>query len=115
MKNVMKAAAVVALLGVSASASAWWGPGYGGPGYGNSGWGDMFGDGFGDMDFSMSARGSGTGSGYGRGYGYGSRYPYWGGYGAPYRLRCPLRLRRLPVRPGCSVAPVAPAAPAASK
>ena len=36
MTSVLKAAAVAALLGVSAPATAWWGPGWGGP-YGYSG------------------------------------------------------------------------------
>ncbi|TNF53803.1 MAG: sulfur globule protein CV1, partial [Gammaproteobacteria bacterium] len=38
MKKLATAAAIAALLGVSASASAFWGgPGWGGPGWGNSG------------------------------------------------------------------------------
>jgi hypothetical protein len=33
MKNIVKVAAAAALIAASASASAWWGPGWGGPGY----------------------------------------------------------------------------------
>jgi hypothetical protein len=80
MKTIVKAVTAAAILGVSASANAFWGPGFGGPGYGL---GDMFGLG----DFDMGMRGSGYGRGYGRGYGhpygYGG-YPYYGGYGYPY-------------------------------
>jgi hypothetical protein len=90
MKKLATAAAIAALLGVSASASAWWGPGWGGPGYGsgmNDWWNDMMGDGYGDFNMSMSGGGRGWGRGYNRWndyYGYG---PYgWGGPygGAPY-------------------------------
>jgi hypothetical protein len=108
MKKLATAAAVAALLGVSASASAWWG----GPGWGNSHddwWSDMFGDGWGDFNMNMSGGGRGWGRGYNRWrdyYGYG---PYWGGpYGggpwgyAPYGY---------PYAP--YAAPAAPAAPAA--
>jgi len=50
MKKLATVVAVAALLGVSASASAFWGggPWGGGPGYGNNSsdwWNDMFGDG----------------------------------------------------------------------
>jgi hypothetical protein len=68
-------------LGVSGTATAWWGGPMG------SNWGPFSGDGWGDMDFSMRASGSGWGHGHGYGYGYG--YPsYYGyapyGYGYPY-------------------------------
>ncbi|MBP9604364.1 MAG: sulfur globule protein CV1, partial [Chromatiaceae bacterium] len=64
MKKLAIAAAIAALLGVSASAVAFWG---GGPGYGNNNMmNDMFGDGSGYGDFSMNM--SGGGRGYGRGY-----------------------------------------------
>jgi hypothetical protein len=63
MKKLATAAAIAALLGVSATASAFWG---GGP-WGNDGWGnnsnnwmnDMFGDGSGDFSMSMSGGGRG--------------------------------------------------------
>jgi len=60
MKKLATAAAVAALLGVSASAAAWWGggPWGGGPGYGsgaNDWWNDMFGDGYGDFNSDFRA------------------------------------------------------------
>jgi hypothetical protein len=123
MKKLATAVAIAALLGVSASASAFWGGGpWGNNGYGNDGWGnnnmmnDMFGNGDGYGDFSMNMGGGGRG--YGRGnnryydsysngygpYGYGAPYGY-APYGAPYvcaptvprprlRSRPPLRLLR---------------------
>jgi hypothetical protein len=114
MKKLATAAAVAALLGVSASASAWWGgPGWGGPGYGsgmNDWWSDMFGDGYGDFNMNMSGGGRGWGRGYNRWrdyYGYG---PYgWGGgpygyggypgygYGAPYAA--PMAVPAAPAAP----------------
>ncbi|MFZ1538177.1 MAG: sulfur globule family protein, partial [Chromatiaceae bacterium] len=62
MKKLATAAAVVALLGVSATAFAWGGP------WGNNGWGnnnnnwmnDMFGDGSGDFSMNMSGGGHGS-------------------------------------------------------
>jgi hypothetical protein len=72
MNKMTKVAAAVALAGVTASASAWWGGPF-------SGWGDdFFGDGW--FNFSFSAHGSGRG--WGRYYDY---YGPWGGpYGYPY-------------------------------
>jgi hypothetical protein len=72
MKKLATAAAIAALLGVSASASAWWGGGpggWGGPWGGNSGndwWNDMMGDGYGDFNMNMSGGGHGSGRGYNR-------------------------------------------------
>ena len=115
MKKIATAAAIAALLGVSATASAQWGgaPWGGSPwggGYGDRNWmNDMFSDGAFDMNMNASGRGSGYNRfydrgyygygpyGYGAPYGYGGGYPYYGGghpYAAPYG------------------APVAPAAPA---
>ncbi len=95
MNNIVKITAVAALLGASASASAWWG----GPGWSN--WADeFFGDGFGDFNMNMNTHTSG----WGRGNGYNYYAPYYApyaygpyGYGAPY-----------------GVAPVAPVAPVAA-
>jgi len=90
---------VAALLGVSASASAFWGGGpWGGSpwgGGGNDWWNDMMGDGYGDFNMNMSGGGRGFGRGYNRYrdyYGYGPYGGYgggpwgggYGGYGAPY-------------------------------
>ena len=94
MNKIVKITAIAALLGASASASAWWG------GPGSSSWGDnFFGDGFGDFNMSMNTRASG----WGRGHGYNHYAPHYGpyaygpyGYGAPY-----------------GVAPIAPVAPVA--
>jgi hypothetical protein len=87
-------AAIVALAGVSFSASAWWGgpAGYGGNNGMMDSWTNMFGDGSGDFDMGMSGGGSGRGygrgygQGYGRGYGAPQGYGYGapGGYGGPY-------------------------------
>lgn len=67
MTRFSQIATAVALAGVTASASAWWG----GPfsGFGNDFWGD------GGFSFSFSARGSG--------HGWGRYYDYYGPYG-PY-------------------------------
>ena len=113
MKKLATAAAIAALLGASATASAWWGgPWGGGPwgGYGDRSWmDDFFGDGMFDFNMNASGRGSGYNRWYDRGYygygpygwgggpwGYGG-YPYYGG-GYPYAYPY--------------AAPVAPAAPA---
>ena len=78
MTKIAKIAAIAAMLGVSASASAWWGGGPWGGWPGGSSWGDdWFGDGWGDFNMSMS------GGGHGRGWNrYNSYYgPYgWGGF-----------------------------------
>jgi len=53
MKKLATAAAIAALLGVSASANAWWG---GGPWGSRSGdwWNDMMGDGWGDFNMNST-------------------------------------------------------------
>jgi hypothetical protein len=72
MKTLAAVAAVTALLGASASASAWWGPGCGNN---SSDWfDDFFGDRWDDFDMNMS----GSGHGWGRGY---NRYRDFFGYG----------------------------------
>jgi hypothetical protein len=87
MKKIAIAAAAALLLGVSGSATAWWGGPMG------SDWGPMSGDGWGDMDFSMRSSGSGWGRGRGHGYGYPSYgyapYGYGYPYGAPYGAAAP--------------------------
>jgi len=122
MRKLINTAAAVALITVSASASAWWsGPGS----YGNNGVGDMFGMGdtfsdmFGDGNFDMNMNSSASsrawGRGYGRGYerlsGYGYGAPYYAhGYGAPYAYApyagAPYAA---PLAPQAPVAPQAPA------
>ena len=90
MNNLIKITAIAALLGASASASAWWG----GPGS-TSFMDEFFGDGAGDFNMSMNT----STRGWGRGHGYNYYAPYYGyapyGYAAPY---------------GYGVAPVAPVA-----
>ena len=112
MKKIATAAAIAALLGASATASAWWGGPWGGSpwggGYGDRNWmNDMFGDGMFDMNMNASGRGSGYNRFYDRGYygygpyGYGAPYGYGGyPYGGGYPYAAPY------------AAPVAPAAPA---
>ena len=108
MKKIATAAAIAALLGASATASAWWGGPWGGSpwggGYGDRNWmNDMFGDGMFDMNMNASGRGSGYNRFYDRGYyGYG---PY--GYGAPYGYGVPYAA---PYGAPAMVAPQAPAA-----
>mgnify|MGYP003481459088 CR=1 FL=1 len=99
MKKLATAAAIATLLGVSASAAAFWG---GGPGYGNNNMmNDMFGNGDGYGDFSMNMSGGGSGRGYGRSD---NRYYNNNGYGAPYGAP--------PAPPVAQAAPpVAPVAP----
>lgn len=82
MNKISKMAAVVALAGFTASASAWWGGPF-------SGWGNDF---FSDGGFSFSFSAHGSGHGWGRPYDYYGPYgyPYWGGYvpttGYPYAV-----------------------------
>ena len=103
MNKIVKIISLAALLGASASASAWWGGPWGGwPG--SSGWGDdWFGDGWGDFNISMS----GGGRGWGRNRYYDYYGPWWGGpygYGGyPYGGYYPY------------AAPVVPQAPAAAE
>jgi len=72
MKKLATAAAIAALLGASATASAWWGGPWGGSpwggGYGDRNWmNDIF-----DMNMNASGRGSGHNRFYDRRYyGYG--------------------------------------------
>ncbi len=101
MKKLMTAAAVAALMGVTSSASAWWGWG---PGWWDRGWGDdWWGDGF--FDFNMSA--GAHGRGWGRGYDYYG--PWWGPYAYPYYGW------GYPYAYPYAVAPVAPKTPSSSE
>jgi len=80
MNRFSKLALAAALVGASASASAWWGGPF-------SSWGDdFFGDGWGDFSLNVSGGGHGWGRGYNRYYDYYG--PYWGGYG-PYGYGAP--------------------------
>lgn len=101
MTKITKIVAITALLGASASASAWWG------GPGSTSWFDDFmGDGWGDFNMNMSTQTHGWGRGRGYGYNYYGPYgypygvPYAAPYGAPYGV--------------APIAPVAPVAPVAS-
>ncbi len=80
MKKISKVLAAMAILGTSATASAWWGGPFNGLGNG-------FGNGSGDFNFGFSARSNVAARGYGNGNGYGYNAPYYGyapyGY-APY-------------------------------
>lgn len=125
MKNVIKTAALAAVLAVGAAvvpnsdakAWGWWdGPGWGGPGWGNNGWGNGWGDGTGSGNFSMNFGGNlaGRGNGYNGWNGYGYNYPYaYGpyGYGAPYGY-APYGY---PYGPAVAPPPAAPVAPAQPK
>ena len=83
MNKFSKIAAVAALIGVSASASAWWGPGSSTTSFMD----EFFGDGAGDFNMNMNTSTRGWGRGYGRGYDYYGYGPY--GYGAPYGYPAP--------------------------
>jgi hypothetical protein len=56
MRKLATAAAIAALLGVSATASAWWGGGPWGGNSGNDWWNDMMGDGYGDFNMAICAQ-----------------------------------------------------------
>jgi len=83
MNKFSKIAAVAALIGVSASASAWWGPGSSTTSFMD----EFFGDGAGDFNMNMNTSTRGWGRGYGRGYDYYGYGPY-GSLRLPGPLRC---------------------------
>lgn len=103
MTKILKIAAITALLGASASASAWWG----GPGS-SSFMDDFFGDGAGDFNFSMNTSTHGWGrsryfDNYGYGYGPYAYGPY--GYSVPYGVVAPYGVAQAPVTAPAPVAP----------
>ena len=81
MKSMKKIAIAAVVLGLSASANAWWGGPFGNNGYNNNSWGNNgngYGMGDGAMDgnfgFNMSGNARGRGNGYNS---YKSNYIYY--------------------------------------
>jgi hypothetical protein len=102
MNKIAKILLLAALLGASASASAWSGGPWGGwPG--SSSWADdWFGDGWGDFNLSMS----GGGRGWGSNRHYNHHGPWWGGpygYGGyPYAGYSPYAAPEVPQAPAAA-------------